>query len=214
MAVHQPGMEIYGVLAEDFWPLIGSSMELHDEFITQAEYEEDPEAFIIPYLHHDYFKFVEGLLKDGEHRILNLTDKEDFLRSQQHISQVCVDLISFSKSFLERQKNSNGTRKSRGRPAGSRFTKGHILLGDASIKIRGNVPVTRFCEKMFKTPVKTPIHWIDLYVYVYQVHEAPPNGWRKLLAIIGRINEKMKDRKMDEIFDFAGLDSGEVTRLY
>ncbi len=216
MAITKPGMEIYAVLANDFVPFLESHSSLKQEFERRAEYEQDPNEFMAYDLFEKTpsFRFVSELLKDSDHRLSNLIDREEFFRAQQFISDVCLELISFadtaSKKAVPIEKNKRG----KGRPKESQFKNGNIITSMATVKIRSNPPVTRFCKKMFGMPVGKSIHWVDLYVWVYEEHESPPDGWRKLVALIQRINKKMEARGENPIFEFDGVESGKVTRVH
>lgn len=214
MSVSQPGMEIYGILAEDFWPLIKSNPELYEEFTSRSVNEDVPDGFVVLYAKSDAFKFVDGLLNDGDHRIQSLAGRDDFLQSQQHISDVCSEMILFGDSHVQNRAESKMTKRTRGRPKKTEFKGGYIYAGNATVHIRGNRPVTRLCEKMFSLPIDKSIHWTDLYEYIYEMHNAPRGGWRRLSAIIQRVNDKMKEANIDRIFIFEGVASGEVRRLY
>lgn len=214
MGVSRPGMEIYGILAQDFWPLIRLNTELHEKFIDKTVNEDEPDAAIVLYENSDAFRFVDSLLNDKEHRIQNLTDKEDFLQSQQYISDVCTDLISFADSLAQSSVKSKISKRPVGRPKKTEFKDGYIFANGTTVSIRANPPVTRFCEAMFNLPIDKSIHWTDLYERIYEMHEAPRDGWRKIVAIIQRLNNKLKDMGAGPIFKFDGVESGTIRRLH
>ncbi len=217
MGVSRPGMEIYGILVQDFWPLIQSNSELHDEFIMRLEFEQEADAFLPEdvILKVESFKCVSALLKDAEYRISNLMERDEFFRSQQFISDVCLEMISFANSIMKNRADFEKKKRGRGRPKQTKFERGYIIAGDARVRIRGNVPVTRLCKKLFELPLGQTIHWVDLYQHIYEVHDvADEKGWRKIRLIIGRVNENMKQHGKGDIFEFEGVESGKVLRLY
>lgn len=216
MAITKPGMEIYAVLANDLVPFLESHSFLKQEFQRRAEYEQDPNEFMAYDLFEKTpsFRFVSDLLKDSDHRLSNLIDREEFFRAQQFISDVCLELISFADTASNKAVPIEKNKRGKGRPKESQFKNGNIVTAMATVKIRSNPPVTRLCEKMFGVPIGKPIHWIDLYTHVYEEIEAPRDGWRKLVAIIQRINENMTNSGEEPIFRFEGVESGKIARLY
>lgn len=216
MSITTPGMETYAILTNDLLPLLESNPSLKQEFQRRAEFEQNPNDFVAVDLldKTSSFKFVSDLLKDSDHRLSNLIDREEFFRAQQFISDVCLELISFVDSSSQTNAHAKKNKRGKGRPKESQFKNGNIVTSMATVKIRSNPPVTRLCERMFGMPIGKPIHWIDLYALVYEETESPRDGWRKIRAIIQRVNENMIIEGEKPIFGFDGVESGKITRLY
>lgn len=216
MRIRDPGMETYSILLHDLLPLLKANPPLYEEFIARKDIEHIEGELLDESIikQADAFRFVFELLHSGDHRMEYLGNEEKLFEAQQIIDIIFKELLDFANERISKKIVAPASRKSDGRLR-AKFISGHIRIGEKTCKIRGNIAVTSFCDRMFnKAKVGVPVYWEDIHEFVYSSNrQIKKSEWRKIYNFARRVNAITLKNDMGELLKFEGGESGKVTRL-